>query len=231
MNFKWADDLAEKPEKMPREKLGEKGPRALAAWELVAILLRTGVRTKNHTENVVALAKRLVAEYGLKGLFSQNDAAKLKSDAGIFATHASAIVAAGEIFRRAQKSHEFDASSPEKIAKNFEFLKKSRREECHLLLLDDDRRAFFSEIIGLGNADDEMTILPRDVLTAPLALGARAFAIVHSHPRGAATPSEADILWTAKIADISQKLFGILFCEHLIIGKNDFFSFSEKGLL
>lgn len=67
----------------------------------------------------------------------------------------------------------------------------------------------------------------REVLIRALLCGAASILLVHNHPSGDATPSESDVAWTKKMRDASD-LIGITLCDHIIIGRDSYFSFREE---
>jgi DNA repair protein RadC len=54
--------------------------------------------------------------------------------------------------------------------------------------------------------------------------------LVHNHPSGDPTPSQADIDMTNLIRD-GASILGVTLHDHLIIGKSDSFSFRSEGLI
>lgn len=215
---------------MPREKMDEFGSESLAPWELLAILLRVGVRGKDHKEDVIELSKKLISEFGFRGIFSQTDAAKLKESAGIFDIHSRTIAAVSEISRRLDlKFQDFDASTAEKIAAQFSNLARAKQEQCHILHIDRDGKAVFSEMVAMGGGNS-VSVSTRDVFRTALWLGAEKIIIVHNH-LGDPTASPEDILWTTEAARFAWSKFKIEIADHIIIGRDGYFSFSEKNLL
>jgi DNA repair protein RadC len=217
-------------EEKPREKMMLRGPAALSPWELIAILLRTGIRSKHGTEDVMQLAKRLVAEFGLKGLFHQKDIPELMEAAGIYKSHAELLVAISEVFRRITDSHDaFDAATPSKIFKKFSFLQSAKQEQCHVLHLDHKRRCIFEEIVAIGSGN-AVQVSAADVLRSAVYMDRSNIAIVHNHP-SSSQPSKQDITWTLALAKGAKELLGIAVTEHIIIGHDGYFSFSENNFL
>jgi len=77
---------------------------------------------------------------------------------------------------------------------------------------------------------DHVPVYPREVVKRALELNASALILVHNHPSGDPTPSEADISMTHQILDAAQVL-GLTLHDHLIIGKSKELSFRAEGLL
>lgn len=218
------------PEEKPREKLEQYGPSSLSLWELVAILLRTGTRSKSHSEDVMQLAKRVVAEAGFRGLFTQTDVGAVKENFGVYTTHARTIVAISEVCRRLHGKYDvFDASEPGKVFDRFRHLQSSKQEQCYVLHLDKDRKCVFQEMVAIG-ASDHVQVYPNDVLRTPLWIGTKEIIVVHNHP-GSCTASKQDISWTLALSKGSFELHRIRMVDHVVIGNDGYFSFQEKGLL
>lgn len=226
-----SDFAAQNDEQKPREKLQHYGPQALALWELVALLLRTGERRGGYTEDVAQLSKRLLAEGGFKGLFQQDSVESAQHNFGIYKSHAESLVAVAEVCRRLHGSFEaFDASLPEHVAERFAFLRKAKQEQCFVLHLDTNGRCTFQELVAMGQ-DDKVTVYPSDVLRSALWLGAKRILLVHNHPLSDAQPSQADVSWTLQFKTRTWDLHQIELVDHLIINKDDHFSFNEAGLI
>ncbi len=215
----------------PRERLAGFGPQALALWELVALILRTGERHKGgYFEDVQQLAKRLLAEGGFKGLFAQQSVEDMQENFGIHKGHAEIIVAISEICRRIHGKYDtFDASEPSKIHERFQHLKKAKQEQCFVLHLDKNKKCVFQEMVAIGSGD-KVQIYPSDILRTPLWLGTKEIIVVHNH-LGASEASKEDISWTLAVAKGSWELHKIRIADHVIIGNDGYFSFLEKGIL
>ena len=102
-------------------------------------------------------------------------------------------------------------------------------ERVRVLYLDTKNRLIDDHHVGDGSID-EAAIHPREVIRRALDLGAAALILVHNHPSGDPTPSEADIGMTAQIQDAAQVL-GITLHDHLIIGRSRELSFRAQGYL
>lgn len=80
-------------------------------------------------------------------------------------------------------------------------------------------------LISVGTVDQAL-ITPREVMIKALLAGAISIALVHNHPSGDPSPSEYDRLITERLAK-AGKIIGIDLIEHLIIGKNSYYSLNE----
>ena len=69
----------------------------------------------------------------------------------------------------------------------------------------------------------------REILIRALLCGATNIILVHNHPSGVAEPSREDVQLTKKIKDLSD-VVGITFSDHIIIGREGYYSFNEKNI-
>lgn len=102
-------------------------------------------------------------------------------------------------------------------------------EQFRVLFLDRKNRLIADEVLGEGTVD-HVAVYPREVIRRALELNASALILVHNHPSGDPTPSEADIAMTHAIEHVSQAL-SITLHDHLIIGKSCEVSFRAEGLM
>src|SRR5215468_10878737 len=102
----------------------------------------------------------------------------------------------------------------------------SDKEQFRLLFLDKKNQLISDEIQQTGTVD-HTPVYPREVIKRALELSATALILVHNHPSGDPTPSQADIQMTKAIVDIAAPL-GISVHDHIIVGKNGHASL--KGL-
>jgi DNA repair protein RadC len=105
----------------------------------------------------------------------------------------------------------------------------SETEQFRILFLDRKNVLIADEQQARGTVD-HVPVYPREVVKRALELNASALILVHNHPSGDPTPSEADITMTAQIQDAAQVL-GITLHDHLIIGKERELSFRGSGYL
>lgn len=102
-------------------------------------------------------------------------------------------------------------------------------EQFRLFFLDTKNVLIADEEQAKGTVD-HVPVYPREVVKRALELNASALILVHNHPSGDPTPSEADIVMTQKIQDAAE-VMGITLHDHLIIGKSCELSFRSEGYL
>ncbi len=217
----------------PRERLAALGADALSHAELIAILLRTGLKGANAVE----IGEQLMNKYRtLQGL-AQASVEDLQSVKGIGRDKAVTLVAA---FARARKmaadlrTESPVLETPEAVAN---LLREDNRlrpvETFQIILLNTRRRLIRIEPISQGTLDT-LLVHPREVFRAAIAANAAAVVLAHNHPSGDPTPSEADIKVTRDLVRAGQ-LLKIDVLDHVIIGRatperpKDYVSLRELG--
>jgi DNA repair protein RadC len=217
----------------PRERLAEKGAEALSPAELIAILLRTGMKGCSAIE----IARQLVQQYKSLDALSRVSLEELKSVKGIGPAKAVTLNAAFTLARIMAKDLQGDApllDSPERIA---DHLREENRqyevEQFQAVLLNARRKLIRVDKISKGLVDT-ILIHPREVFRCAIAANASALVLVHNHPTGDPTPSEADIRATRDLIRAGQ-LLKIEVLDHIILGRRtagngrDYASLRELG--
>ena len=217
----------------PRERLAELGADALADAELIAILLRTGLRG----QSAVEVGRALIRRFGSLGELARATLKELQEIRGVGRDKAIALKAAFTLARR--MAAEIQTAAP--LLDQPEAVAALLREECrpytvehfYALLLDTRRRLLRKEVLARGTLDAAI-VHPRDVFRHAVAANASAVVLVHNHPSGDPTPSKADITVTRDLIRAGQ-LLKIEVLDHVILGrrtnerKRDYFSLKEHG--
>jgi len=220
------------PEKRPRERLIKNGPFALTDAELLAIVLNTGIRKKEHKEDVLELSNRILKEYGSLSIANERNVKKLMERLEIPKVKACQIIACFELGRRffARDKGEIFIREPKEV---YEYLKNQmenlKKEQLKGLYLDSRNKLIYEELISLGTLTTNL-IHPREVFRPAIEKSAAAIILVHNHPSGDPEPSEDDIKITQQLIEAS-KLINIEILDHIIIGKGKYISFKDKNLI
>jgi DNA repair protein RadC len=226
--------IREMPEdERPREKLAARGPEALTNAELIAILLRTGLPGTN----VVEVARHLLSEYkSLTGL-SRCSPKELAKIPGIGRTKALELVAAfnlgNRLARETLANQKID--SPELVNELVGGeMRMLRKEAMRVILLDTRYHLMRTEDVSIGSINESIAH-PRDVFRPAVIASAYAVIVVHNHPSGDPSPSQADHNLTRRLAEAAE-LMQIKLLDHVIIGAQtqngpSYFSFKEAGVL
>jgi len=218
----------------PRERLLRLGPASLSDAELLALFINTGIPG----ENAIQVAQRLLKTHGSLAQLARLTPQLLRNEKALGPAKAALLTAAFEIGRRAERETliEQPLSTPELI---YQFAGPDMRHLPHetvRVLLVNTRLSFVrQEQISHGTVNESMAH-PRDVLRPAIAHAAWGFILVHNHPSGDPSPSDADFRMTRRIREASEVL-GIKFLDHVIIGapsenrSSPYFSFREAGIL
>ncbi|MGC9163116.1 MAG: RadC family protein [Thiomonas sp.] len=225
-----ATRIADLPaETRPREKLLARGPQALADAELVAIVLRTGVRGQSAIDLAAALLARFGGLHGLLNAPSQ----QLRQIKGLGAAKYAEIAAVLELARRAlseqmQQQPLFD--SPAAVRDYLRlWLGPQPVEIFAALFLDNQHRLIATEEMSRGTLA-HTSVYPREIVKAALRLNAAALILAHNHPSGVDEPSAADRALTQTLRS-ALALVEVRVLDHLVVTRQSVFSFAERGLL
>jgi DNA repair protein RadC len=212
----------------PRERLETLGPQALTNAELIAILLRVGVKG----ENAVEVGQRLLNKYGgITGLHRApfND---LVDQHGIGEAKASQLKAAIELGRRLtlETPEEKPAiNSPADAAALVQY-EMSALEQEHLRVMLLDRRNRVMEIVEVYKGSvNSSQVRVGELFKEGIRKNSSALIVVHNHPSGDPTPSPDDVAVTRAIVQ-AGKLLDIDVLDHLVIGAGKWVSLKERGL-
>jgi DNA repair protein RadC len=211
----------------PRERLLASGAGALSDAELVAVLLRTGVRGKS----AVDLARELIARFqGIGGLLERVATENVK---GLGAAKRAQFVAALELARRSlveQAKARPALTSPGAVRDYLRLALGRRAHEVFICVwLDAQHRVLEMQEPFRGTLT-QTSVYPREIVKAALAANAAAVIFAHNHPSGAAQPSQADELLTRNLKE-ALALVEVKVLDHFIVAGNQAISFAERGLL
>jgi len=211
----------------PRERFIKYGASAVQTFELIAIILRTGSKD----ESVIELAKKVTyMNQSLKDL-SNTSIKELKSIKGIGDSKAIELLAAFELGKRVLKESFNENSklhSPESI---YQYLKSElemkTQEHFLALYLNTKGELIKKETLFIGSLNASL-VHPREIFKHAVLNSAAAIIICHNHPSGDPTPSKQDIDIT-KLIHKNSIMMDIQLLDHIIIGKDRYYSFKEKG--
>ena len=216
-------------EERPRERFLKYDIDSIQSHELIAIILRTGSRN----ESVIDLSKRVLYQYtNLKELSNANisDLTKIK---GIGKSKAIELKAAFELGRRTSIEmfiEKVKLLSPESIYLYLkDQLEMKTQEHFIALYLNTKADLIKKETLFVGSLNASL-VHPREIFKHAVLVSAASIIIVHNHPSGDPTPSKNDIDVT-KIIHQNSLMMDIKLIDHIIIGRNKYFSFKEKGII
>ena len=214
----------------PREKLLKKGAGALSNSELLAILLRTGIKGTS----AIDLARRIIEKFGTFRNMSHTDMREWKEFKGLGPAKIAQIKAALEIGRRFREDEVLSvkqkiASAQDVVDIILPQMRDLKTEVSKVVYLNSDNRIIDISDAATGTVNQAMPII-REIIHAALQKYAAAIICVHNHPSGNITPSPEDKKFTQELA-AAGKLMGIKVLDHIIIGGDTFYSFANDGML
>jgi len=216
-------------EERPRERLLKYGPEVLSEAELLGILLRTG----NEEGTSVDLARHLLERFdGLRGVDKQ-PAVELCKIKGIGIAKAAQIKAALELSKRLaqEKWHVRDrVHCSEDVYRRVHLrMRDLGREEFRVIYLTARNDVIAEEKLFEGSLS-ESVVSPREIILTAIQYTAASIILLHNHPSGDPQPSREDRMVTEKIKR-ACKLVDVQVLDHIIIGKDKYYSFADERLL
>lgn len=223
--------MKEMPEsEKPYEKCLSCGAQELSDAELLAVILRTGTRERTSLQT----AQRLLCggEGNLLNLITMT-LEEMQNIPGIGQVKAAQMKCVAELamrIARTKRAVRISLNQPESVAGYYmETLRHEPKEKLLLAMFDAKSSLLGDEVISVGTVRHSL-VSPREVFLKALQHKAVHIVLLHNHPSGDPTPSEADKMVTKRIAACG-KMMDIALADHIIIGDNNYISFREKGLL
>lgn len=212
-------------EDRPREKLRELGIRALSHRELLALVLRSGIKGKSALDLADDLLKQSNGINGLIGL-EYEDLIKIS---GIKSAKASEICAITELSRRMALYQSLDVDIVDQPNRLIQWLKKEmgslKQEHFLVVFLNTKNHIIGYRPLFIGGLDRSI-VHPREVFKHAVNHSAARIVVVHNHPSGDVTPSEND--WTVtQVLEEAGQTMGIPLLDHIIISERGYTSLRE----
>jgi len=207
----------------PRERLIKKGPQALKDFELMAVLLGSGVQGKD----VLKLSREIIALFEKE--FDSLTLEALSKIHGLGPAKAAQILAAVELSRRYLIKQNLQVTSAADVYEELATYRHKRQEYFLTLTLDGASHLIATRVISIGTLNQSL-VHPREVFADAISDRAAGIIIAHNHPSGQCFPSHSDKVVTSRLKEVG-KIMGIELLDHLIITKDAYFSFQEEGAL
>ena len=214
----------------PRERLINKGDEHLSNEDLLAILLKTG--TKENSVKVLAnnILKQLDDINNLKEINLE----RLVKIKGIGKAKACELLAAIELGKRLNKKidnlNQIKIYSSNSIYEYYQDkLKDKLQEYFYCVYLDTKNHIIKDKLLFIGTINESL-IHPREIFKEAYLLSASGIICIHNHPSGNVNPSNNDIIMTKQLVEVG-KILGIKVLDHIIIGKNNYYSFNDNDLV
>jgi len=221
------NDWAER--ERPRERLVREGAAALSNPELLALLLRVGVRGKSAVE----LGRDILQHFGsLHGLFGAtlHDFSEVH---GLGMAKYAQLQAVMELARRAigeQLQAGASLAAPELVKRYLRIKLGGQRHESFVVLYVDVKNRLIADKELFRGTLSHASVYPREVVKTALACNAAAVILAHNHPSGVAEPSDADLGLTRQLVQ-ALGLVDIRVLDHFVVAGPLVYSFAESGQL
>lgn len=215
-------------EDKPREKALRSGIRSLSTEELLAILLRTGVRG----QSVLQLAESLLRKSGGVSGLARMAPGELMTLCGIGTAKALVLIAAFELSRRIawEDVRKQQISSPDSVVGWLQSeIGSSLQEQFLVIYLNQQHRIISYRILFTGTIN-QSCVYPREIFRQALLENSTDIMLVHNHPSGDISPSEADFNTTRRLWKAGM-MMGISILDHIIVSDRNYFSFAAQGIL
>ena len=207
----------------PREKLAKYGSEKLQDYELIALLLGSGVAGMN----VLQLSKKIlhsIAKIG-KDKITLDDLLKIK---GLGTAKAGQVLAVITLAKRFA-SNAPEVLTAEDVWKLCTDIRDSKKEHLVAFYLDTQNRLIERQTISIGTLNASL-MHPREVFEPAIVLHAASVIVAHNHPSDACEPSGEDREVTTRLVE-AGKILGIDLADHVIVSRSAYMSFQQKNLL
>ncbi len=216
---------------LPYERFLRFGPENLTEAELLAIIIRTGTRSKSAlvlAEEVLSLAR--YPKGGLLGLYDVT-LQQLQNIRGIGEVKAVKLKCLAELSMRMSMARALEGinfTSSGQVAAYFMEKLRHRETECVILVCMDAKGQMVGEKKLSEGSVNMSLISPREIFLAALESRAVNILLAHNHPSGDPTPSASDKALTWNVKNAGEQM-GIPLLDHIVIGDNRYVSFKEAA--
>ena len=210
-----------------RNRFQAGGAEAMPDYEFLELLLFRSLPRRD----VKPIAKRLIARFGSFAEVLSAPIERLLEIDGVGDSTALDITITAAAAQRLTKGSVAKRQVLASWASVIEYCRAAmafaEREEFRILFLDKRNQLIADEVQQRGTVD-HTPVYPREIVRRALELSATALVLVHNHPSGDPTPSQADIRMTHDIIAISKPL-GITIHDHVIVGRSGHASLKGLG--
>jgi DNA repair protein RadC len=204
-----------KKTEFPREKLEKYGAKRLKNFELIAIVLGSGIQGSNVLE-IARKIEKLITQKSVKNV-TLEDLLKIR---GLGKAKAVQILAVISLIGRFEDENNTEILSTRDVWNLCADFRASKKEHTVAFYLDTQQRLIERRIISVGTLDTSL-LHPREVFEPALQLSAAGVVLTHNHPSGNLDPSDEDIAITKRVADAGD-ILGITLIDHIIVSDKEF---------
>lgn len=212
-----------------RERFRKAGAEGMHDYELLELLLTYAIPRRD----VKPLAKKLIEKFGsLSGVLDAPQK-ELEAVKGLGAMSASLIRLVKELYCTYLSEDIMDRdvlSSPESVLNFVRVKMAGLSNEAFMVIYMNVKNEVIEHALLYEGTVDNVAVYPRRVIESALSNHATGIILVHNHPSGNTMPSGEDRVLTQEIAEAASTL-DIRVLDHLIVGKDGYFSFMENSLL
>lgn len=212
----------------PIERLINDGVEKLNNEELLAIIFKSGY----HGASSKDIANILLSEIGSIKKLNNINYETLKNIKGIGSVKACTLLASIELGKRI--NNEIDTLKGIKLNKVelvYKYYKDrisdKKQEYFYAIYLDNGKKVIGDKLLFIGTINYSV-VHPREVFKEAYNLSASSIILIHNHPGGNPLPSSQDIITTKTLIE-TGKILGINVIDHVIICKDNYYSFLENG--
>ena len=212
-----------------RERFNTGGATAMPDYELLELVLFRAIAR----QDVKPLARALIDRFGdFNAVLSAapSQLTKIKGCGPAVVTELKIVEAAAHRLARARVMQRHVISSWDAVLDYCHTVMSHRDTEQFRILFLDTKNALIADEEQAKGTVDHVPVYPREVVKRALELNAASIILVHNHPSGDPTPSDADISMTQQI-DVAAQALSITVHDHIIVGKSRETSFRALGLL
>ncbi|MFN3641374.1 MAG: RadC family protein [Gemmobacter sp.] len=212
-----------------RARFAEGGAGAMPDYELLELVLFRAIPR----QDVKPLARALIDTFGDFNRVLAAAPARLMAVKGVgeaVVLELKIVAAAAERMARARVIGRPVIASWDALLDYCHTAMAHRETEQFRVLYLDRKNVLIADEEQAKGTVDHVPVYPREVVKRALELNASALILVHNHPSGDPTPSQADIAMTLQIRDAAEVL-GLALHDHLIVGKGREVSFRAQGYL
>ena len=213
----------------PRERLLRSGAQSLTDAELLAILLRTGLRGTSAVE----LARQILKKFGSLRALSEAPLFAILEVKGLKEAKAAQLAATMEVARRVSipdARKRITLKDAREVTAYLQSRLQGLAEEHFRALFLNRRGALLEDALLATGSVNEARPSIRSIITRALQANASAVIVAHNHPSGAAKPSESDRLFTEDLF-AAMKPIGVKLLDHIVVGGDEVYSFADHGMM